>query len=127
MSHPSVFTPRRPVGNPSSSAADRESRAADDPLQAREKKGKVLVVAGWITAMVGVVVYCVASFAAGSDAGLAEILRGEVPAAVSGLIVIGGGTLMWIAGSVMHLDAELDAAERPDAPEEASTDQSSNR
>jgi len=126
MSRPSVFTPRPAVGSPSSNTATRESRAADERLQARKRSGKALVVAGWVTALVGVVLYCVASFAAGADAGLAEILRGEIPAAVSGLIVIGGGTLMWIVGTVMHLGAELDAAERADAAEEASTDRSSS-
>ncbi len=77
--------------------------------EARQRLGKVLVVAGWIVAMVGVGVYCVASFAAESDAGLAAILlEGTIPVARAGLLVIGGGTLMWLVGSVLHLNASLD-------------------
>lgn len=75
----------------------------------RLRKGKALVVAGWVIAMVGVLVYCVASFAAGADVGLAEILLdGAVPAARVGLIVVGVGTLVWLVGSVVHMNAALD-------------------
>ncbi len=67
------------------------------------------MVAGWVIAVLGVLVYCVASFAAGADVGRAEILRdGAVPAARVGLIVIGVGTLVWLVGSVVHMNAALD-------------------
>ena len=75
----------------------------------RLRQGKALVVAGWITAMVGVLIYCVASFAAGADVDLTAILlHGAVPAARVGLIVVGVGTLVWFVGSVVHLNAALD-------------------
>lgn len=75
----------------------------------RLRRGKAMVVAGWITAMVGVLVYCVASFAAGADVDLAAILLdGAVPAARVGLIVVGLGTLVWLVGSVIHMNAALD-------------------
>lgn len=110
MTRPNVLTPPGSVrlhpgrrGRPSRPVAERARP------EVRQRQGKLLVVAGWITAMVGVVVYCVASFATGSDAGLAAILLdGAIPAARAGLFVIGGGTLLWVVGSVMHLNASLD-------------------
>jgi hypothetical protein len=78
---------------------------------AGRKRGRALVVAGWVVAMVGVVLYCAASFADASGADLAAIVfRGAVPAARAALLVIGAGTLVWLVGTVLHLSAELDAA-----------------
>lgn len=112
MTRPTVLTPPGSVRlhfgrrGPRSRAVER-ARPED-----RQRLGKLLVVAGWIVAMVGVAVYCVASFAAESDAGLAAILLdGAIPAARAGLLVIGGGTLMWLVGSVLHLNASLDVAD----------------
>ena len=77
--------------------------------EARQRRGKVLVVAGWIVAVVGVVVYCAASFAAEPSADLAAIVfEGAAPAARAGLLVIGVGTLTWIIGSILHTIAVLD-------------------
>jgi hypothetical protein len=77
---------------------------------ARQRRGKVLVVAGWIVAVVGVVVYCAASFAAEPSADLAAIVfEGAAPAARGGLLVIGVGTLTWIVGSILHTIAMLDS------------------
>lgn len=73
------------------------------------RQGKVLVVAGWLAAVAGILVYCVASFASRADADLAAFaLHGAIPAARAGLFLIGCGTLTWIVGSVLHLEASLD-------------------
>jgi hypothetical protein len=111
MTRPSVLTSPGSVRlhrrrSPSRSPAERARP------EARQRLGKLFVVVGWIVAMVGVGVYCVASFAAESDAGLAAILLdGAIPAARAGLFVIGGGTLLWLIGSVMHLNASLDVSD----------------
>lgn len=78
----------------------------------RQRQGKALIVAGWIAAVVGVVLYCVASFTADEGVDLAAIvLHGAIPAARAALVIVGGGTLLWITGSVMHTNALLDASE----------------
>jgi hypothetical protein len=83
-------------------------------VESRQRKGKVLVIAGWIFALVGVVLYCVGTFAADPEADLAAIvLTGAVPSARAALVIIACGTVIWIAGSIMHLGAALDAAEPP--------------
>lgn len=113
MNRPNVLTPpgsmRLHPGRRSRPTRPAAERARPE---VRQRQGKLLVVVGWITALVGVVVYCVASFATGSDAGLAAILLdGAIPAARAGLFVIGGGTLLWVVGSVMHLNASLDVSD----------------
>jgi hypothetical protein len=108
MTRPNVLIP---PGSVRLHPGRRPSRPVSERArpEVRQRQGKILVVAGWIIAMVGVLVYCVASFAAAADVGLAAILLdGAVPAARAGLFVVGGGTLLWAIGSVMHLSASLD-------------------
>ncbi|ACL65513.1 conserved hypothetical protein [Anaeromyxobacter dehalogenans 2CP-1] len=112
MNRPGVLTspgsiPLRPRRRDPSGAGSARAR-----VEARQRIGKVLVVAGWIVALVGVGIYCVASFAAGADADLAAVLLdGAIPAARGGLAVVGAGTLTWVIGSILHLNASLDAAD----------------
>lgn len=82
------------------------------------RQGKVLMVAGWLAATAGILVYCVASFAGRPDADLPAIaLHGAIPAARAGLFLTGCGTLTWIVGSVLHLEASLDVPDdEPGAP-----------
>ncbi len=108
MTRPNVLIP---PGSVRLHPGRRPSRPVSERArpEVRQRRGKLLVVAGWITAMAGVLIYCVASFAAATDVGLAAILLdGAVPAARAGLFVIGGGTLLWVVGSIMHLNAALD-------------------
>lgn len=81
-------------------------------------QGKVLVVAGWLAAVAGMLVYCMASFAGRPDADLGAIaLHGAIPAARAGLFLAGCGTLTWIVGSVLYLEASLDVpGDEPGAP-----------
>jgi hypothetical protein len=111
MARATTLNPDRPAGSPAKQSAP--ARATDrGSIEARKRHGKTFIVAGWIAAMIGVVLYCAASFAADADADLAAIvLHGTVPAARAALAVIGGGTLLWIVGSVMHINAALDEAD----------------
>ncbi len=109
MNKPAVLPPQG-VEFPSDAWSRDRSAAADRARpETRQRRGKLLVVAGWITAMVGVGLYCAASFAADAGAELPEVLR-TIPAARAGLAVIGAGTLAWAIGSVMHMSAALDAS-----------------
>lgn len=111
MTRPNVLIP---PGSVRLHPGRRPSRPVSERArpEVRQRQGKILVVAGWIIAMVGVLVYCVTSFAAAADVGLAAILLdGAIPAARAGLLVIGGGTLLWLIGSVMHLNASLDVSD----------------
>jgi len=86
------------------------------PLPSRpdvlQRRGKLLIVAGWAISIVGVVLYCVACFAAGSSAELGAMLtENVVPFARATLAVIGAGTLLWLVGSVTFLKGALDADE----------------
>lgn len=109
MARPHVLTP---AGGAIESSEQGRSQAEAARPAARERQGKALVVAGWITAVIGIVLYCAASFAGETDADLAAILfHGAVPAARAALVVIGCGTLLWVVGTVVHANAALDGAE----------------
>ncbi len=106
MNGPAILPPAQDMGFPSShpTAADRAQP------EVRQRRGKRLVVAGWVVAMLGVGLYCAASFAADASLDLPDMLR-AFPVARAGLALIGFGTLVWAIGSVMHLRAALDAGE----------------
>lgn len=116
MNRPVVSPPAPGVGLPSSLRSHGRPAAARTRPEILQRRGKVLVVAGWITAMLGVALYCLASFAADPGADLPDMLR-AVPATRAGFMVIGAGTLAWVIGSVMHLDAALDAGDQPSGPD----------
>jgi hypothetical protein len=105
MSRPDVLTQKSVVVFETRHA--RSSRASPE---ARQRRAKTLVVGGWIVAMIGVVLYCTASFAANTDADLAAIvLEGAIPAAAAALILVAAGTALWLGGSILHLNAVMDA------------------
>ncbi|MCC7542935.1 MAG: hypothetical protein IT379_42360 [Deltaproteobacteria bacterium] len=81
-------------------------------LDARQRRGKMLVVAGWVLTVAGAVIYCLACFGAGADQDLGQILAyGSVPFARGALGVVGLGTLLWLVGSFTYLRAAMDAFE----------------
>lgn len=85
----------------SATRADRHQRA-----------GERMILAGFVIAIVGVVAYCVASFAAGMSPAMDDILfRNDVPFVRATLVVLGVGTLVWLAGSIRYLKGALDADE----------------
>lgn len=104
MSRPTVIRPGYAWSPGSLRDLVRDTRPESRALQ-----GKILVVAGWVVALVGIVVYSVATFASEVDVDLAAIVvHGANPAARTGLIVIGVGSLMWLVGSVRHLNGVMD-------------------
>ena len=112
MTRPTVMTPADVAIESKDPARPSPRAAAAARPQARERQGKRLVVTGWITAVVGIVLYCAASFAGGADADLGAVLfHGAIPAARAALLVVGAGTLLWIVGSVVHTNAVLDGAD----------------
>jgi hypothetical protein len=88
--------------------AESTSRAAK--AASRQKAGKRMIVAGFVLTIIGVVLYCIASFAGDLGAGMGDILfRNAVPFARATLAVIGLGTLVWLVGSFTYLEGTMDA------------------
>lgn len=83
----------------------------------RMKRGRQLVVSGFVVAVLGVIAYCVVSFSAGVNQELGSILL-RTPGWVVGpaLGVIGIGTLLWLVGSFLYLLGGLDSD--PEHPEQ---------
>lgn len=107
---------RLPGGATSPSRPGEEARPSSPPASlaakaaSREKAGKRMIVAGFVIAVLGIVLYCVASFAGdvGDDMG-DVLLRNAVPYARATLAVIGLGTLVWLVGSITYLRGVMDA------------------
>jgi hypothetical protein len=96
-----------PSREPTSIAAEVDSVPA---AAADSRMGKRMIVAGFVITILGVIGYCVASFAAGTDAGMDDVLfRNAEPFARVTLGVLGLGTLVWLIGSWTYLRAEMEA------------------
>lgn len=105
----SAVPPSRPRGKARSSSPplSRAEKAA-----ARQRTGKRMIVAGSALAVLGVVLYCLASFAGDLGAGMGDVvLRNAVPYARGALAIIGLGTLVWLVGSITYLRGVMDADE----------------
>ncbi len=99
---PSVATPTK---------AEAYARA-----EQQMRRGKQLVISGFIVAVVGIVAYCVACFSAGVNQELASALLGS-PGWLIGptLGIIGLGTMLWLVGSFIYLSGAMDSdANGPD-------------
>ena len=70
-------------------------------VQARLRSGRALVIAGFILSILGIVFYCVDSFAA--------IGQPDAPLISGNLSVLGAGVLMWVVGAVKYLNAAIDS------------------
>ncbi len=80
------------------------------------RRGKQLVISGFIVAVVGIVAYCVACFSAGVNQELASALLTS-PGWLVGptLGIIGLGTMLWLVGSFIYLSGGMDSdADGPD-------------
>ncbi len=89
------------------SAAAQAARA-----ESMQRTGKRMILAGSIITILGVVSYCIVSFAGGMDADLGDILfRNAVPMARATLVVLGLGTLVWLIGSFVYLNGAMVADE----------------
>jgi|GEM_PF-1365003 len=110
--------PRDPAAAGHAHEVERPARPSPrlaDAL-ARQRTGRRFIVAGFVVSVVGVVLYCVASFAGGLDADMGDLLfRNSVPYARATLGIIGLGTLVWLVGSVKYLHAVMDGAEEDGA------------
>ncbi len=75
----------------------------------RMRRGKQLVIAGFIISVAGIVAYCVVCFTAGINQELGSALL-ESPGWLLGLTlgILGLGTLLWLVGSFVHLSAAMD-------------------
>ncbi len=93
---PSVATPTR---------AEVYARA-----EQRMRRGKELVINGFIVAMVGIVAYCVTTFSALENQELGSNLL-ESPGWLiwPTLGLIGLGTLLWLVGSFVYLNGAMDS------------------
>jgi hypothetical protein len=111
MSRPDVLTPATGAGSHSRGARDRTSRRDASGARSEVRQPcEALIVAGLLSAMLGVTFYCVASLVDGPDVGLATVvLDGVAPAARAGLVAAGAGALMWLVGSMLYLGAAVDA------------------
>ena len=94
---------RVPIQAAGATRADRVARA-----RLQQRVGDKLILAGFVVTVMGVVLYCVACFAGGVDAGLAAILFDNVvPFARATLIVLGIGSALWLVGSFMCLNGMI--------------------
>jgi hypothetical protein len=107
----SVPTPAIPMPHPSI-AAECEDAADSARAEATMRAGRLMIFAGVVVTILGVVLYSLACFAGGMDADMGDILfRNAVPFARAMLGVLGLGTLVWLAGSFVYLRGALDADE----------------
>ncbi len=80
------------------------------------RRGKQLVISGFIVAVVGIVAYCVVCFSGGVNQEIASALLTN-PGWLVGptLGVIGLGTILWLVGSFIYLSGGMDSdADGPD-------------
>lgn len=68
----------------------------------RIRNGKNMVVAGCVVSIIGIVLYCTASFSAGFG-------RDEPMFIKESLGVVGVGVLVWLIGAVKYLNAAMDS------------------
>lgn len=82
----------------------------------RMRRGKQLVICGFVVAVVGMVGYCLACFAAGANESLGAALL-QSPGWLIGptLAVLGAGTLLWLAGSFLYLIGGMESD--PEGPD----------
>lgn len=74
---------------------------AEDEVQEKVAQGKNLTIFGTVTAIVGIVIYCGDSFSAGLE-------QQDSPMMMTGLGIIGLGTLLWLVGVVKYLKTVID-------------------
>lgn len=96
---------------PTDAELERRANAAE-----RMRRGKRLVISGFVVAVAGIVAYCVVCLGAAMSQNLGAMLL-ESPQWLAGpmLGVIGLGTLLWLIGSFMYLNGGMDLD--PDDPE----------
>ncbi|HMU37884.1 MAG TPA: hypothetical protein PKE31_02635 [Pseudomonadota bacterium] len=87
-----------------------ESRAQQ--AESMQRRGRKMVIAGFVITIAGVVAYCAATFAGGMNVDMGDLLfRNADPFALSTLGILGIGTLSWLVGSLTYLRGAMDADE----------------
>lgn len=71
------------------------------PAVARLRRGKMLIAVGTIIAMLGIVAYCTTIF-------IGDLNNEPVRFSGAGLVIIGTGLGVWIAGAIKYLNAAID-------------------
>ncbi|PKN57039.1 MAG: hypothetical protein CVU56_12930 [Deltaproteobacteria bacterium HGW-Deltaproteobacteria-14] len=107
-------------------ARTNEAAAAAAPSRAdryrmaeqRVRRGRRLVICGFVVAVAGIVAYCVVGLgaAAGQELGATALAS---PGWLAGLTLgaIGLGTLLWLIGSLVYFNAAMDSdPSGPDLP-----------
>jgi len=92
------------------SAAHRSQEEVYAEAEQRMRRGRRLVIGGFVVAVVGVIGYSVACFSAAVSPQLGSTLL-ERPGWLVGpaLGIIGLGTLLWLVGSFMYLTGAMDS------------------
>lgn len=71
------------------------------PAAARLRRGKILAAVGTVIAMLGIALYCTTIF-------IGDLNHEPVQYPGEGLIIIGTGLGVWIAGAIKYLNAAID-------------------
>ncbi len=80
------------------------------PAERRMRRGKKLVIAGFVVAVIGIIGYCMVCLGAGVNQELGTALLENVTwLAGPTLAVVGLGTLLWLLGSFMYLNGALES------------------
>ena len=82
----------------------------------RMRRGKRLVISGFVIAIVGIIAYCLVGLSADVNRQLSSaFLESSEWLTGATLGIIGFGTLLWLAGSFLYLSGGLDSD--PDGPD----------
>jgi len=68
----------------------------------RMQEGQLQVITGFVIAVFGIVLYCVAAFSRGFGQ--------EQPSVLVELGIVGFGTVIWLIGVIRYLNAAIDAS-----------------
>lgn len=71
------------------------------PAAARLRRGKTLIAIGTAIAMLGIALYCTTIF-------VGDINHDPAQSPEGGLLIIGAGLGIWIAGAIKYLNAAID-------------------
>lgn len=97
-------------------AADKPALSKQELATLRIRRGRALVIGGFVVTILGVIGYCAVTFAGGMHLGVAELLLESTTPFVTTLVVIGAGTLLWLVGSMMYLIGAVDSDTYDDSP-----------
>lgn len=72
--------------------------------------GKRLVIAGFLVALIGMLLYCVASFSVDTNQQVASTLQAGTRWPVfASLGVVGVGAFLWFVGAIVHFKGGIDS------------------